>query len=80
MSTQIIGFSIGGIFKRFLVAPPYMIWPYNLVRAALLNTLHSQETWGTQSHGGIPRVRFFTYVFVGSIFYSQSFRLGKFVF
>jgi hypothetical protein len=80
MSTQLIGFSIGGICKRFLVAPPSMIWPDSLVEAALLNTLHTQETWGTHSHGGIPRVRFFTYVFVGYIFYSQPFRLGKLVF
>ncbi|CAE6422335.1 unnamed protein product, partial [Rhizoctonia solani] len=31
MSTQLIGFSIGGIARRFLVAPPSMIWPANLV-------------------------------------------------
>ena len=80
MSTQLIGFSIGGICKRFLVAPPSMIWPSNLVTAALFNTLHSQETWGTDSRGGIPRVRFFTYVFFGYILYSQPFRLGKLVF
>jgi hypothetical protein len=80
MSTQLIGFSIGGLCKRFLVAPPSMIWPTNLVAAALFNTLHSQVTWGTHSHGGIPRVRFFTYVLVGYIFYSQHFRLGKLVF
>ena len=57
-----------------------MIWPGILVEAALLNTLHSQVTWGTDSYGGIARVRFFTYVFVGYIFYSQPFRLGKLVF
>jgi len=56
-----------------------MIWPTNLVKAALLNTLHSQVTWGTDSHGGISRVRFFTYVFIGYILYSQPFRLGKLV-
>lgn len=71
MSTQLIGFSIGGICKRFLVAPPSMIWPANLVTAALFNTLHSQETAGTQARAGISRERFFLYVFVGYIFYSQ---------
>ncbi|KAF8263226.1 OPT oligopeptide transporter protein-domain-containing protein [Lactarius quietus] len=30
MSTQLIGFSFGGICKRFLVDPPSMIWPSNL--------------------------------------------------
>ncbi len=31
MSTQLIGFSIGGIARRFLVHLPTMIWPANLV-------------------------------------------------
>ena len=50
-----------------------MIWPANLVTAALFNTLHSQETAGTQARAGISRERFFLYVFVGYIFYSQPF-------
>jgi hypothetical protein len=73
MSTQLIGFSIGGICKRFLVAPPSMIWPGNLLPAVLFNTLHGQETSGTQARGGISRLRFFYYVFIGYILYSQSF-------
>ena len=71
MSTQLIGFSIGGISKRFVVAPPSMIWPGNLLKAALFNTLHNQETLGTQACGGISRLRFFYYVCIGYIFYSQ---------
>lgn len=71
ISTQMIGYSIGGICKRFLVSPPSMIWPANLVTAALFNTLHSQETMGTHSRGGMTRERFFIYVFVGYIVYSQ---------
>ena len=39
MSTQLIGFSIGGISCRFLVQPPSMIWPANLVNCALFNAL-----------------------------------------
>jgi hypothetical protein len=73
MSTQLIGFSIGGVCKRFLVSPPSMIWPTNLVTAALFNTLHAQPTSGTKARGGISRERFFCYVFVGYIIYSQSF-------
>ena len=75
MSTQLIGFSIGGIFMRFVVPPPSMIWPEHLVMAALFNTLHGQETWGTQARGGISRKRFFFYVFIGYILYSQYFLL-----
>jgi OPT oligopeptide transporter protein len=69
MSTQLIGFSISGICKRFLVTPPSMIWPTNLPIAALFNTSHAQETMGTHGHDGITRERFFIYVFIG--FYSQ---------
>ncbi|KAG6914552.1 hypothetical protein DXG01_016661 [Tephrocybe rancida] len=44
MSTQLIGFSIGGITRRFLVAPPSMIWPINLVNFQALSYF-SWVTW-----------------------------------
>jgi OPT oligopeptide transporter protein len=47
-----------------------MIWPEMLATAALFNTLHAQETSGSRTHGGISRRRFFSYVFIGYIFYS----------
>ncbi|KAI0250906.1 OPT oligopeptide transporter [Lactifluus subvellereus] len=70
VSTQLIGFSIGGICKHILVAPASMIWHRNLTYAALFNTLHAQDTTGTRSYGGISRQRFFTYIFVGHFFYN----------
>ncbi|THG97283.1 hypothetical protein EW145_g7646 [Phellinidium pouzarii] len=69
MSTQLIGFSIGGIGKRFLVAPPSMIWPANLVLCALFNTLHQQTYSGMGTRGGVSRERFFIYVFGGATCY-----------
>jgi hypothetical protein len=48
-----------------------MIWPNDLVIAALLNALHTQDTSGARAHGGISRERFFTYAFVGYYFYSR---------
>ena len=78
MSTNLIGFSIGGLCKRILVTPPSMIWPANLGTAALFNTLHSQETSGTHACRGVSRGRFLTYVFVGYTLYSQRFYLGKY--
>ncbi|KAJ6605339.1 small oligopeptide transporter [Mycena vulgaris] len=69
MSTQLIGFSIGGIARRFLVAPPSMIWPVNLVSCALFNTLHSQYYAGIGGRGGLSRERFFLYAFLGSFFW-----------
>ena len=67
MSTQLIGFSIGGIARRFLVDPPSMIWPANLVNTALFNTLHSQHYAGEGDRGGIGRERFFLYAFAASL-------------
>ncbi|KAJ7633597.1 OPT oligopeptide transporter [Mycena polygramma] len=69
MSTQLIGFSIGGVARRFLVAPPSMIWPTNLVNCALFNTLHSQHYAGIGTRGGISRERFFLYAFLCSFFW-----------
>ncbi|TCD71650.1 hypothetical protein EIP91_007397 [Steccherinum ochraceum] len=67
MSTQLIGFSIGGIARRFLVQPPSMIWPANLVTCALFNTLHQQYYSGVGNRGGISRERFFFYGFLCSL-------------
>jgi OPT family small oligopeptide transporter len=69
MSTQLIGFSIGGVARRFLVAPPSMIWPANLVNCALFNTLHSQQYAGIGDRGGISRERFFVYGFTCAFFW-----------
>ncbi|TDL22377.1 small oligopeptide transporter [Rickenella mellea] len=69
MSTQMIGYCIGGIGKRFLVSPPSMIWPANLVLCALFNTLHSQHYSGMGKYGGISRERFFTYAFTAATLY-----------
>ncbi|KAH7922259.1 OPT oligopeptide transporter [Leucogyrophana mollusca] len=66
MSTQMVGFSLGGVMRRFLVQPPSMIWPANLVTCALFNTLHAQVYTGVGTRGGVSRERFFTYVFFGS--------------
>ncbi|EIW77497.1 OPT oligopeptide transporter [Coniophora puteana RWD-64-598 SS2] len=67
ISTQLIGFSLGGIMRRFLVNPPSMIWPTNLVTCALFNTLHSQQYAGIGNHAGVSRERFFSYVFFGGV-------------
>ena len=55
-----------------------MIWPATLVTAAIFNMLHSQETSGTHSCGGVSRGRFFTYVLFGYILYSQLFYLRRY--
>lgn len=64
VSTQLIGFSAGGIARRFLVSPPSMIWPSSLVTCALFNTLHSQQYAGAGQLGGLSRGRFFLHAFL----------------
>ncbi|TDL15604.1 OPT oligopeptide transporter [Rickenella mellea] len=82
MSTQMLGFSIGGIARRFLVQPPSMIWPANLVNCALFNTLHHTQYAGIGNRGGMSRERFFFiacgasavwYFFPGYIFSALSY-------
>ncbi|KAJ9098838.1 hypothetical protein QFC20_005892 [Naganishia adeliensis] len=43
ISTQMIGFCLGGLYRKMLVWPSAMIWPSTLVNTALFNTLHSVE-------------------------------------
>ena len=71
MSTQLIGFSLAGICRRVLVTPASMIWPQDLATAAIINTLHFNETPGSLGYDGISRQRFFGYLFIGSMIYSQ---------
>lgn len=59
ISTQLIGFSWGGILRRFLVYPSSMIWPGALVNSALFNTLH--RTYGKPDRH-ISRHKFFVIV------------------
>ncbi|KAI0079167.1 OPT oligopeptide transporter, partial [Panus rudis PR-1116 ss-1] len=85
MSTQMIGFSVGGLARRLLVAPASMIWPNTLVVCALYNTLHSQSYAGIGQRDGLSRERFFIYAFLaaalwyfvpGYLFQALSYRSG----
>ncbi|KAG8899425.1 hypothetical protein FRC00_001436 [Tulasnella sp. 408] len=67
MATQITGFSLAGICRRFLVWPASLIWPANLVTCTLLNTLHAEDE--EVEGGGISRFRFFIYVAPMAFFY-----------
>lgn len=67
LSTQIIGFSIGGLLRRFLVWPSSMIWPGALVNSALFNTLH--KNYGKTDRGHMSREKFFCIVLGGSFVY-----------
>jgi hypothetical protein len=60
IATQLTGFGIAGICRRYLVQPASMIWPQNLVVCTLLNTLHAEDD--EPARGGITRFKFFLYV------------------
>ena len=68
MSTQLIGFSMGGLCRSFLAVPASMIWPENLVYCALLNTLHTTD-YGVGERGSMSRMHFFMYVLIGGGIY-----------
>ncbi|KAK8865665.1 OPT family small oligopeptide transporter [Kwoniella newhampshirensis] len=63
LATQLTGFSIAGISRRFVVWPASMIWPGNLVVATNLNTFHAEEDGFT---GGMSRFKFLIYAGVGA--------------
>lgn len=64
LTTQLIGFGMAGICRKYLVWPAALIWPQNLVFCTLLNTLHAEDD--DETNGGVSRFRFFTYVMGGA--------------
>jgi len=43
LTTQMLGYGMAGVLRRYLVYPSAMVWPANLVQVALFNTLHKDE-------------------------------------
>ncbi|KAI0073570.1 OPT superfamily oligopeptide transporter [Panus rudis PR-1116 ss-1] len=66
LATQMTGFGLAGLCRRFLVWPANMLWPENLVLCTLLNTFHAEED---ADRGGLTRYRYFVYVGVGAFFF-----------
>lgn len=64
LATQVTGFGLAGVCRRFLVWPASMVWPQNLVACTLLNTLHAEED---EEGSGISRFKYFMYLF-GAVF------------
>lgn len=48
LTTQMLGFGMAGLCRRFLVWPASLIWPNDLVYCTLLNTLHAEDDDGTE--------------------------------
>ena len=67
LSTQVMGFSVAGFLRPFLVWPSAMLWPASLVNCTLLTTLH--KTYYAKETKHISRQRFFLYVFLAGFAY-----------
>nr|GAT56178.1 predicted protein [Mycena chlorophos] len=66
LATQLTGFGLAGMSRRFLVWPASMVWPQNLVACTLLNTLHAEDD---EASGGITRYRYFMLVGSAAFFW-----------
>ncbi|KAL9109139.1 MAG: hypothetical protein Q9227_006230 [Pyrenula ochraceoflavens] len=68
LTTQVTGFGLAGLMRKFLVEPASMIWPAQLVNTAFMYGLHDHsKSDPTKTNGwGISRYRWFLYVFAGA--------------
>ncbi|KAI4958996.1 hypothetical protein J4E86_002716 [Alternaria arbusti] len=66
LSTQILGYSLAGITRRYLVRPSGMIWPSTLVSTAMFTALHKDENKPADGWTIAPR-KFFSRIFLGSV-------------
>ncbi|KAF9902156.1 hypothetical protein EC991_005236 [Linnemannia zychae] len=66
LCTQMLGYGMAGVLRRYLVYPAAMIWPANLVQCALFNTLHKEEELAP---GQWSRFKFFCVAAIGMFLY-----------
>lgn len=66
LSTQILGYSLAGLTRRYLVRPSGMIWPATLVSTAMFTALHQEVNKPANGWSISPR-KFFARVFMGGV-------------
>lgn len=71
LSSQLIGISLAGMFRRFLVWPSAMIWPNQFANTSLFYALHDKSKSDKVAANGwtISRYRYFFYVMLGMFCY-----------
>ncbi|KAI0129119.1 OPT family small oligopeptide transporter [Xylariales sp. AK1849] len=71
LSSQLIGISFAGMFRRFLVWPSAMMWPVVFSNTALFHALHDKSKHDRSTANGweISRYRYFFYVLCGMFCY-----------
>ncbi|TGJ86424.1 hypothetical protein E0Z10_g2398 [Xylaria hypoxylon] len=69
LSSQLIGISIAGMFRRFLIWPSAMLWPNQFSKTSLFHALHDTSKNDEKDSNGwrISQYRYFFYV-VGGMF------------
>ncbi|KAM0748121.1 OPT oligopeptide transporter [Meredithblackwellia eburnea MCA 4105] len=68
LSTQIMGFALAGLTRRFLVFPPAMIWPTNLAQIALNSSFHKERN-NVANGWKLSRYHWFMILFLGYFFW-----------
>ncbi|KAI1118310.1 OPT family small oligopeptide transporter [Nemania sp. NC0429] len=71
LSSQLIGISIAGTFRRFLVWPSAMMWPNQFSKTSLFHALHDKSKSDEEIRNGwrISQYRYFFYVVMGMFAY-----------
>ena len=69
LSTQLLGYGVAGLARRFLVYPAIMIWPKSLAQIALNKALHSDDGRYEVRGWKISRYNFFLVTFFGMFLY-----------
>ena len=67
LGTNLIGYGLAGVCRRFLVYPAYCVWPTSLVTVSLISAFHDQKNepimGPLKRMITIGRLRFFLYAF-----------------
>ncbi|CAD6439097.1 a8421b66-5429-4ffe-9c46-5045c8f0831c [Sclerotinia trifoliorum] len=61
LTTQMLGFGLAGLARRWLVYPAALIWPSSLASTVLFRTLHEPQEHFSANGWSISRYRFFSY-------------------
>ncbi|GAB1202625.1 hypothetical protein APSETT445_001245 [Aspergillus pseudonomiae] len=61
LTTQMIGFGLAGLARRWIVYPAALIWPTSLSSTVLFRALHEREDRSPANGWTITRYRFFAY-------------------
>lgn len=68
MSTQVMGFGLAGVMRRFLIWPAAMVWPATLITCSVLDALHNHGSADSANGWTVGRYKFFMIV-AGATFF-----------